>query len=172
MSEQKNVGLSAPWVTYFKMVYNLLSVDPELRLPTTLKDDGNGKYSFWVESGNATKIIALSKVLRSEIKMGNVTLSISFRCVNNIVEGVREATEITGADFSDAFAGNPNFAKVVSEILPGAATVYYAVFKREIITFFNDDLTDYHANAHFIVADLVKEVANESNVNIFTEYEE
>ena len=100
MSEQKNVGLSAPWVTYFKMVYNLLSVDPELRLPKTLKDEGNGKYSFYVESGNATKIIALSKILCSEIKMGNITLSISFRCVNNIVEGAKEACEITGADYS------------------------------------------------------------------------
>lgn len=172
MSEQKIVGLSAPWVTYFKMVYNLLSVDPELRLPKTLKDEGNGRYSFYVESGNATKIIALSKVICSEIKMGNITLSISFRCVNNIVEGAKEACEITGADYSDAFTGNPHFAKVVSEIFPGQATVYYAVFKHEIITFFNDDLTDYHANAHFIVADLVEEVANKSTVNICTEYEE
>ena len=63
-------------------------------------------------------------------------------------------------------------AKVVSEIFPGQATVYYAVFKHEIITFFNDDLTDYHANAHFIVADLVEEVTNKSTVNICTEYEE
>lgn len=167
-----NLKLSAPWVTYFKMVYNLLSVDPEIKMPKTITEGEGGKCSFWIESPNATKIIALSKVLKNEIQMGNITITISFRCINDDF-CVDLQNDVTGADYTDAFSGNPLFSKVVSEIFPGGAKVYYAVFKREIISFFNDDMTDYHANAHFIVADLVKQVSNESTtVNVCTEYEE
>ena len=104
--------------------------------------------------------------------MGNITITISFRCVNNELYRDLQNDRITGSDFTDAFTGNPLFSKVVTEVFPGGAKVYYAVFKREIITFFNDNMTDYHANSHFIVADIVKEIANEdSAVNVCTEYE-
>jgi len=167
-----NLKLSAPWVTYFKMVCNLLSGDPEIRMPKTITEGEDGKCSFWIESTNATKIIALSKILKNEIQMGNITITISFRCINDDF-GVDLQGDVTGADYTNAFTGNPLFSKVVTEIFPGDAKVYYAVFKREIISFFNDDMTDYHANAHFIVADLVKQVINESTtVNVCTEYEE
>jgi hypothetical protein len=152
------------------MVYNLLSVDPEIKMPKSITEGEDGKCSFWIESSNATKIIALSKVLKNEIQMGNITVTISFRCTNDVEVG--ENAVVTGNDYTDAFTGNPLFSKVVTEIFPGGAKVYYAVFKREIITFFNDNMTDYHANSHFIVADIVKEIANEdSAVNVCTEYE-
>lgn len=166
----QNLTLQSPWVTYFKMVYNLLSVDPEIKMPKSITEGEDGKCSFWIESSNATKIIALSKVLKNEIQMGNITVTISFRCTNDVEVG--ENAVVTGNDYTDAFTGNPLFSKVVTEIFPGGAKVYYAVFKREIITFFNDNMTDYHANSHFIVADIVKEIANEdSAVNVCTEYE-
>ena len=166
----QNLTLQSPWVTYFKMVYNLLTVDPEIKMPKSITEGEDGKCSFWIESPNATKIIALSKILKNEIQMGNITVTISFRCTNDVEVG--ENAVVTGNDYTDAFTGNPLFSKVVTEIFPGGAKVYYAVFKREIITFFNDNMTDYHANSHFIVADIVKEIANEdSAVNVCTEYE-
>ena len=166
----QNLTLQSPWVTYFKMVYNLLTVDPEIKMPKSITEGEGGKCSFWIESPNATKIIALSKILKNEIQMGNITVTISFRCTNDVEVG--ENAVVTGNDYTDAFTGNPLFSKVVTEIFPGGAKVYYAVFKREIITFFNDNMTDYHANSHFIVADIVKEIANEdSAVNVCTEYE-
>ena len=168
----QNLTLQSPWVTYFKMVYNLLTVDPEIKMPKSITEGEDGKCSFWIESPNATKIIALSKILKNEIQMGNITITISFRCVNNELYRDLQNDRITGSDFTDAFTGNPLFSKVVTEVFPGGAKVYYAVFKREIITFFNDNMTDYHANSHFIVADIVKEIANEdSAVNVCTEYE-
>lgn len=165
-----NIQLSPPWDTYFKMVYNLLTVDPEIKMPKFIKEGEGGKCSFWIESSNATKIIALSKVLKNEIQMGNITITISFRCTNDDLAAMRDDGEADGRDFTDAFTGNPYFSKVVSEICPGAVC-YYAVFKREIISFYNDDISDYHGNAHYIVADLVKEIINDTNVKVCTEYE-
>ena len=166
----QNLTLQSPWVTYFKMVYNLLTADPEIKMPKSITEGEGGKCSFWIESSNSTKIIALSKILKNEIQMGNITVTISFRCTDDVEVG--ENSVVTGTDYTDAFTGNPLFSKVVTEIFPGGAKVYYAVFKREIITFFNDNMTDYHANSHFIVADIVREIANEdSAVNVCTEYE-
>ena len=38
------VKLSAPWVTYFKMVYNVLTGDPEIDMPDEITDEGEGIY--------------------------------------------------------------------------------------------------------------------------------
>lgn len=166
-----NLKLSPPWDTYFKMVYNLLTVDPEIKMPKFITEGEGGKCSFWIESSNATKIIALSKVLKNEIQMGNISITITFRCTNDALSVTqREEGLATAKDFTDAFTGNPFFDRVVSEICPGG-TCFYAVFNREIISFYNDDISDYHGNAHYIVADLVKEVINDTDVKVCTKYE-
>lgn len=169
MSKQ-NVQLSPPWDTYFKMVYNLLSVDPEIKMPKTIREGEGGNYSFWIESGNSEKIIALSKILKNEIKMGNITITVSFRCTDSAITKVSKDV-ITVEDFDKAFKGNPLFYKALSEACPGGST-FFAIFKHDIITFYNDDISDYKCNAHFIIADLVEEVINDCAINICTEYEE
>ena len=161
-AEDAAVALSAPWVTYFKMVYNVLMGDPEISMPKTIEDEGEGVYSFYIESPNATKIIALSKVLKNELEMGNITVKIQYRCTDDAyIELLNE--EITVKDYEDAFTGNKYFVEVVQEPAP-VGTFDYAVFSRDIITFFNDDMTDYHANAHYIVADIIKQITDPSHV--------
>lgn len=169
MSEEKNVGLSAPWVTYFKKVYNLLSVDSEITMPAEIGDEKDGVYSFYVESPNATKIIALSKVLKNEVVMGNITIKIDFRCTND-ASIITNDENITAKDYEDAFHGNKYFVKIESVRMP-VGSFDYAVFAHEIISFYNDDTSDYHANAHFIVADLVRDIIDPSDVMVCTFYE-
>ena len=40
------------------------------------------------------------------------------------------------------------------------ADLCYVIFAKEIIQFFNDDLSDIYGNANFIVADLARERCN------------
>ena len=47
------VNLSAPWVTYFKMVYNVLGGDPEINMPVEITLEKDGVYSFYIESSNS-----------------------------------------------------------------------------------------------------------------------
>ena len=164
------VKLSAPWVTYFKMVYNVLTGDPEISMPTVIEDEGDGVYSFYIESPNSTKIIALSKVLKNEIVMGNITVKVQYRCTNDAyIELLNE--DIFASDYEDAFSGNKYFVKIESVKSP-VGSFDYAVFTRDIISFFNDDMTDYHANAHYIVADIIKQITDPSNVMPCTFFEE
>ena len=169
--EKAGVQLSSPWETYFKMVYNLFVNDPEVTVSDSIKEtEDPGVYSFYLESPNATKIIALSKILKNEIQMGNITIKVEFRCTNNAAVNAISA-EITPDDYRDAFTGNPLFVEVVS-IKSVVGTFDYAVFVRDIISFFNDDMSDYHANAHYIVADIVREIVNGSNISPCTFYGE
>ena len=169
-AEDAGVGLSAPWVTYFKMVYNVLSGDPEISMPRSISDEGDGVYSFYIESPNATKIIALSKVLKNEVEMGNITIKVQYRCTDDAyIELLNE--QITVKDYEDAFTGNKYFVKIVQEPAP-VGSFDYAVFSRDIITFFNDDMTDYHANAHYIVADIIKDITDPSHVCPCTYFED
>ena len=164
------VYLSAPWVTYFKMVYNVLGGDPEINMPVEITLEKDGVYSFYIESSNSTKIIALSKVLRNTIQMGNITINVDFRCTDNTVAIKPETDEVTVQDYDDAFVGNKFFVKTESIKSP-MGVFEYAIFSRDIITFFNDDISDYHCNAHYIVADIIKEIANDSPVMPCTYYE-
>ena len=175
MSEEKTVGLSAPWITYYKMVYNLLSVDNEILVDEDVKDNEDGTYEFTIESSNEDKIISLSRILNDRVVFGNVTLITKFRCANDAVkfniEIVHDAFPSI-EDYDRAFSGNPFFVRTESIKDPTGASWDYAIFEAEIITFFNDDLTDYKQNAHYIVADIVKEISGETSVGVSTVYGE
>ena len=152
----KEVGLSSPWVTFQKEVYNLFEPDPTVHVDPTVTDEGDGVYSFTIYA-NHTKIAALKKIIKNEIKMGNIILKVYFEA-DDIDD------EATDNDWKTAFADNPYFVEYQHSSAPGLEAMAYAVFDRKIITFFNDDLTDYCCNKHMIVADLVKDVVNPSQV--------
>jgi hypothetical protein len=150
------VGISAPWVTYFKEVYNLFANDANVTVDPQLTDDGNGKYHFNITSDNQKKLAALRKVLKTEIVMGNITLKINLNYTGDTEPATLE-------DWVNAFEGNPYFATTATSEAPGL-DFGYAIFERDIITFFNDDLTDYCGNAHKVVADVVRDVTKESSI--------
>lgn len=168
-SSEVKVSISAPWITYFKIVYNVLSVDTEISMPDEVTDEGDGVYSFYIESPNASKIIALSKVLKNEVIMGNITLKVDYRCTNDASIQLNNEN-ITSKDFETAFHGNKYFVRVENVKVPGGA-FSYAIFTRDIITFYNDDLSDYHQNAHYIVADIIRDIIDPCNVYPCTIYE-
>lgn len=156
IDKKETVGLSAPWVTYHKEVWNLFKDDANVTVDDDITDEGNGVYSFAVTSNDINKVAALNKILKTEIPMGNITIKIN---INYEVDD----TPATAEDWTTAFEGNPLFATIVSsEPLPGLPEVDFAVFEREIISFFNDDTSDYCGNAHKIVADIVRDVTKES----------
>jgi len=161
--EKAGVQLSPPWVTYFKMIYNLLEKDEEITMPEQIEEVEPGVYSFYIESSNSCKIISLSKILKNVIQMGNITVKIEFRCTNAALI-TATSDDITPQDYKDAFENNPYFVEVVSIKSP-VGVFNYAVFSRDIITFFNDDLTDYCNNTHYIVADIVREIVNASDIS-------
>jgi hypothetical protein len=156
VDKKETVGLSAPWETYHKEVWNLFKDDANVTVDDHITEEGNGVYSFAVTSSDINKVAALNKILKTVVPMGNITLKIN-------INYEADDAPATAEDWTTAFEGNPLFSTIVSaEPLPGLPEIDFAVFEREIITFFNDDTSDYCGNAHKIVADIVRDVTKSS----------
>lgn len=155
-----DVSLQSPWVIYGKMLIGLLTPDPDITITTNYDE---GRYTVSVFSDNSAKLAALNNILKNYIQMGNITFVIEYEGIDSDED---ELTDITKPeDWVTAFTGNPNFVSVIKAV-PGVPFSFtYAVFARNIISIFSDDLTDYCGNSHFIAADIVKNVAKSSNVH-------
>lgn len=149
---QKQVGLSSPWETIHKQIIALLGPDTEVHVGSIYEGNGN-TYVFDICSKNGKKIAALEKVLKSHFDLGNVTLAINF-----IHE--RDDEEVTAQDYKDAFEGNSNFVDTVVTSKGLFQDLTYVIFAKEILQFFNDDLSDLYGNMSIIVADAAKQVCN------------
>lgn len=172
-TKETKVGLQSPWVTYFKMMYNVLSADPEITMPDSIEEGPDGQCTIYIESSNEEKIISLYRILKEKIVMGNITVTVKFSCKNEALEfdikGVSDPLP-TVEDYDNAFSGNPYFVMTQSIEMPGGGSMDYAVFTRDIITFFNDNMMDYKCNSHYIVADIIMEISGESSVGVSTEF--
>lgn len=160
---EHEVGMQAPWVVFHKGLFNLLNSDPDLAVEDTIRDCGNGLYESHISSYNYEKLTALKKILKTEIDMGNITVRVVF-------DYEAPSDTITAEDWKTAFDGNPLFKELVNVPITPDSSVNYAIFAREILTYFVDDLTDIYGNRHIIVADLVKQLSNETaGINVCTE---
>ncbi len=150
--------MQSPWETYHKTVYKIFEKDPEVTVDAviTYNDDG---YSFMIASPNGDKLDAISNLLGHTVLFGNVTLTIKYGYEN---------LKSSGDVWEKAFDGNPYFVRTENMPWPGGQR-QFAIFSRDILTFFNDDLSDYCGNTHMLVADAVKNiVAKDKDITICT----
>jgi len=154
------LSLSSPWDNHYKMVYQLLSRDPEIRVSSDLTEPTEGCYNFNILSNNTAKLKALRKVLRTNITFGNVILRMTFIDTNNAQNlGDDKEGEVipTIDDWNTAFTGNELFCQIKT-VGKGLYTLNYAIFAHEIVDYFSDDLTDINGYAHMLPAQIAKEI--------------
>lgn len=164
ITRDARVGICSPWLLFHKKVFNLFQYDDEIEVDTEV-ESVNGIASFNISSSNSKKLFAIMKILKNDIKFGNITLHINYVFKNEDTEDQYATTE----DFENAFDGNPLFYR----ILDNSIGYNFAIFDNVILTYYADDMTDYCGNAHQIVADLVKEVTKESPlVHVCTKVED
>lgn len=161
-----NMELSAPWHEYHNKLMALFAEDNEVSVSPDLKEIAKGVYEITISSANSDKLYAIEKLIGNGRVFGNNFVTIKYLCENQINLDVEEYWE-------RAFGTNPLFVKMVKVKTPIAdSPVSYAVFTRDIISFFDDDVSDYCGNYHGIVADVVKDVVNTAYVLPCTESEE
>lgn len=157
-TKEQNVGISSPWMTYYKKLVALFFDDPELEVKW-IEDEKN----IIIESTNTFKIMALEKLLAPVVTFGNVTITV--KCL--VKDGSEESV---AAIFRTAFAGNPHISEVIEQETMGCIDQTFVLFKPEVIQFFNDDITDYHGNWNGLSEDIMREVINKNlRVNIGTD---
>jgi hypothetical protein len=136
----------SPWVIYGKKLIAIFSKDPSINITTEFLE---GVYTIYFNSSDKMKMLALSKVLKRKIRMGNIEIELNFEDV-----GLIDDNPPTIEEWITAFKGNYYF----SQIVRNGSFYIYAVFKKEIVSIYTDNMTDYCLNDHYIVADIIRDV--------------
>ena len=155
------LGLSAPWVIFYREIEAMFEYDPEVRV---IFDEDENVVSLFVE--NADKADALTQLLPEEKEFGNVTLKIKVVPANGLAASNVDL-------FQKAFEGNGAFAyvKAIEGIFSGM--LHYVVFRNKVVQFFTDDLSDIHGFRSTLYQDIAKDIFGEiSNVFFCTDIEE
>lgn len=138
--------LSPPWVTYFNEMKALFAQDGEIK---PFFDQEENVISIY--AANTAKAEALMELLPTEKAFGNVTISIKVYPANGRTGDKYECA------YKAAFDGNPLF-KYVKTVDSPLGTFKYVVWKRDILQFFNDSLSDIAGNKTMVCADAASDV--------------
>jgi len=156
-NKETKVGLSSPWITYYRKLNALFGADPDLEV-----NYNDEKKTISIESTNTFKLMALEKILKPTVTFGNITVT-----VECLVKNGEEPS--TAALFRTAFSGNPHFSDVIDKKVI-AVDETFLLFKKEVIQFFNDDTSDYFSNWNGLAEDILRSAMNDDiRVNIGTD---
>jgi len=139
--------LSAPWHTYYKELNELFKLDDEVRI---VYDTDEQVINIYVE--NIAKADAMAAVLPTEKEFGAITVQVNVIPANTTF---KKAKSIRGSLYEDLFRGNPIVDIVTIE---GVMTnpITYVIFKKEVVQYYNDSLSD----AHGMCSTLYQDIAN------------
>lgn len=141
--------LSPPWVTFMHELSALFNQDPDINIKC---DDEEPRIKLYVKT--AGKAEALAKLLPVEKEFGNVVLKIEVIPANEEdkpVDLIRRA-----------FEGNPVLEQVASVPSP-YGEISYAVFKKEVVQFYNDQMDDAYGNKNTLYQEIAKDVFNQQD---------
>lgn len=140
----ENTKLSPPWITYVNELKELFGQDPQVKIEY---DDDKKVVKLFVD--NQTKSDALSALLPVSKDFGNVTLIIG------VVPANLKAN--TSELLDAAFDGNPVMSEVIHATTP-FGNISYAMFKKEVVQFYNDQMDDPRGNKSMLYQDIAKDV--------------
>ena len=156
---KEKLKLSSPWEKFYKEFEAMFKKDKSIR---TEFDNENMIIKLFVEGTD--KADALNKLLPNEKVFGNIAVKIEVIPANN-----ENPTNVEL--FERAFNGNPIFKYVSNgnkEITSGNT---YVVFKKDVVQYYNDSLSDINGICSTLYQDVAKDVfAKRSGVFFCTEY--
>ena len=147
-SKLTNLNLSAPWVEFYQEIKALFGDDPAIRIDY---NQDTRVISLRVEGEE--KAAALEALLPKEKTFGNVTVQVQVIPANAL-----KASRLPL--FQAAFEGNPAFAyvKVAADMSALTFGADYVVFKKEVVQFFNDDLSDVYGVKSTLYEEIARDV--------------
>lgn len=152
MSEK--VGLSAPWITFYRKMVALFENDPEVRV---IFDQENFLIKVYVD--NYAKADALEQLLPTEKIFGNIKVIIEICPSNEAVSKV--------SLFRNAFAENPAVSSIETLEDANVPAYNYVIFKNKVVQFFNNDLTDYFGFESTLFEDIARDIFEDRADGVF-----
>lgn len=150
------LNLSSPWMIFYREVRALFDGDPEVHV---VFDEENYHIKLYVDKGD--KAEALSLLMPDHREFGNVTVKLSIIPANNAdgLFGDFSTEEL----YNIAFYGNDaySFSKTIAGIFANDLT--YVVFKKRVVQYYNDSLSDIYGQCSTLYQDIAKDVIVESS---------
>ena len=139
----------SPWVNYYREVEALFGKDPQIKIEF---DEDAPEIKMYID--DSEKADAIGQLLPTEKYFGNVLLKITIIPANGLYES-------QAAKFRKAFEGNPVF--VYAQTIEGifANNINYIVFAKEVVQYYNDDLSDANGVRSTLYQDIAKDVFGE-----------
>lgn len=159
---EKKTKLSPPWQTVYKKFIAMFKGDTEIKI-FPIEDSSNGEKILYIDTPNGAKAYALSRILKTSYNFGNVNLKIKIRVTNG--NRINTDAENLYDLYIDALAGTPAVVDVVKAKRPTGEEFTAVIFKKEVVQFFNDDLTDFYGNWNGVYTDIATDIFKyDSNV--------
>lgn len=144
----EKLKLSAPWMIFYRQINALFEKDPAVKV---LFDEENYLIKIYVDG--PSKAEAIDQIIPHEKVFGNVTLKIEV--IPSNLEDVSRVNLV-----ARAFEGNPILKKIARAELFDHP-INWVVFKKEVVQFYVDDLSDLHGVCSTLYQDLAKEIIGE-----------
>ena len=157
MDKKLTISLSAPWYIYVREIKALFEKDPEIKI---VFDEDNLEVKLYVD--NPTKADALTQILAPKKSFGSIFVKVTVIPANKLKMN-------NGALYTAAFEGNPIFSH--SSEFQGLYNqpITYVVFKKEVVQYFSDNLSDEHGITSTLYQDIAKDVIAKDGIYFCTD---
>ncbi|MCL1990026.1 MAG: hypothetical protein FWG67_03965 [Defluviitaleaceae bacterium] len=167
--------LSPPIYTYFNALKHTIGNDPELNVFDMVNTE-DGNYLIQVDVAGIRgheKAQALATIVDSDkTVMGDTKVFVEFLHRGQVIQPFENVINYLTL-FNTAFKTNRLYVKIESTLSLGKH-ILYPIFEKEVIQFFNDDLSDFHQNFNGVAASVFRDVLKEFvfNVQVLTTTED
>ncbi len=151
--------LAAPWTTYYRQIQAMFKHDKEIRV---VYDENEVVIKLFVD--NETKAEALTRLLPETVTFGNVSLKISV-IPANANNGEKKQVEFNDSIdlIQAALDGNGAVAQFYPIEYIFSNRMIYVAFQKEVVQFFNDDLSDVRGMCSTLYANIANELFGRLN---------
>ena len=172
MKNENMARLSPPWYTYYNFIKESIGSDPWVKVLDMTEMSG-AQYIITSQARRIEKARALATILTLRQTFGNIVVDIEILHNGNGVSPYEPP--LTNAEllriFNQALGTNSYFRNVRLGGL--VAESIFPIFKKEVIQFFNDDISDFYQNFNGVASNVFVEVLRPdiygTNINPSTE---
>ena len=157
--------LSPPWIRLYKEIDALFSGDDDILV---VYDDENIEVKLYVQDLN--KADALASVLPATREFGGAKLRITVIPPNEDMRTTIPSLNNEESVFRTIFANNANVNSTRTINTP-FGVITYVVFQKEVVQYFEDNLSSYYGICSTLYESIARDVFVETNNVFFCTYD-
>lgn len=145
--------LSPPWVLYYKKLNTLFEYDKDVLV---IYDEDEMEIKLYCSDNNKSE--ALSFLLPNTISFGDVELKITVIPSNEKTNKVKITINNPETAIYVLFNTNNEYVESVEVIPTPFGRFTYVIFIKEVVQYFEDNLSDFYGNKSTLCEDIAREI--------------